>query len=97
MAEQVEDLPVSAEDAAPHGGSFLFQPVSARPFVTPEKFSAEQRQFFRTGDEFMGSEVVPLIDRLEQKDNALLRRLLSGKDPFAERAQAQDLLRQIGG
>ena len=28
---------------------------------------------------------------------ALLRRLLAGKDPFAERAQAQDLLRQIGG
>ncbi len=28
---------------------------------------------------------------------ALLRRLLAGKDPFAERAEAQDLLRQIGG
>ena len=28
---------------------------------------------------------------------ALLRRLLAGKDPFAERAQAQDLLSQIGG
>ena len=28
---------------------------------------------------------------------ALLRRLLAGKDPFAERAQAQDLLRQVGG
>ena len=28
---------------------------------------------------------------------ALLRRLLAAKDPFAERAQAQDLLRQIGG
>jgi predicted Zn-dependent protease len=28
---------------------------------------------------------------------ALLRQLLAGNDPFAERAQAQDLLRQIGG
>jgi len=28
---------------------------------------------------------------------ALLRQLLAGQDPFAERAQAQDLLRQVGG
>jgi predicted Zn-dependent protease len=28
---------------------------------------------------------------------ALLRRLLAGNDPFAERSQAQELLRQIGG
>jgi len=34
-----------------------------------------------------------------KKDEALvlLRQLLAAKDPFAERAQAQDLLRQIGG
>jgi thioredoxin-like negative regulator of GroEL len=28
---------------------------------------------------------------------ALLRRLLAGHDAFAQRAQAQDLLRQLGG
>ena len=51
MAEQVNEL-VAAPELPDRGGSFLFQPVGARPFVTPEGFSPEQRQFFRTGAEF---------------------------------------------
>src|SRR5256885_3400412 len=73
MAEQVL---VSSEELAPRGGSFLLEPVGSRPFMTPEKFSDEQRQFFRTGDEFVRSEIVPRVERLEGKDNALLRELL---------------------
>src|SRR4051812_38876228 len=51
MAEQVEDL-VPGEAPA-RGGSFLFEPVGARSFMTPEKLSGEQRQFFHTGHEFL--------------------------------------------
>ncbi|MGZ6143462.1 MAG: acyl-CoA dehydrogenase family protein [Myxococcales bacterium] len=75
MAEQVQDLAPSAE-APSRGGSFLFDPVGARPFMTPEKFTDEQRQFFKTGDEFLKAEVLPRADQIEQKDNALLRELL---------------------
>ena len=57
MAEQVQDLP-SAE-APSRGGSFLFSPVGARPFMTPEKFSDEQRRFWKSGDEFMRTAVMP--------------------------------------
>ena len=74
MAEQVQDVP-SAEVAS-RGGSFLFQPVGARAFMTPEKLNAEQRQFFKSGDEFLRTEVLPRAEALEQKDNALLRELL---------------------
>src|SRR5438132_13704494 len=71
MAEQVEEVEVPSR-----GGSFLFHPVGSRAFVTPEKFTAEQREFFRTGDGFMRGEVHPRVDKLEQKDNALLRELI---------------------
>jgi len=81
MAEQVPDLvqaPLSPDDSfAARGGAFLFLPVGSRPFVTPEKFSDEQRQFFRTGDEFARNEVLPRADAIEKKDNALLRELIA--------------------
>ena len=75
MAEQAHDLPRVAEE--PQGGDFLFLPVAAAPFVTPERFTDEQRQFFATGVDFVKSEVIPATDRLERKDNALLRKLLA--------------------
>src|SRR5437763_14638215 len=75
MAEQVQDLPQSPEDS--RGGDFLFSPVGAAPFMTPERFTDEQRQFFATGAEFVTEEVLPATDRLERKDNALLRQLLA--------------------
>src|SRR5947209_12990500 len=75
MAEQVQDLPQRAEE--PRGGDFLFAPVGSAPFMTPERFSEEQRQFFATGLDFVKSEVLPATDRLERKDNALLRQLLA--------------------
>src|SRR6266850_957680 len=74
MAESVQDVSPTADE--PRGGSFLFQPVGARAFVTPEKFSDEQRQFFATGADFVNREVLPAAGRIEQKDNALLRQLL---------------------
>ena len=75
MAEQVQDLPQRAEE--PCGGDFLFAPVGSAPFMTPERFSEEQRQFFATGLDFVNREVLPVADRIEQKDNALLRQLLA--------------------
>ncbi|MFL5311192.1 MAG: acyl-CoA dehydrogenase family protein [Myxococcales bacterium] len=74
MAEQVQDLPPRAEE--PRGGDFLFTPVGSSPFMTPERFSEEQRQFYATGADFVDREVLPVADRIEQKDNPLLRELL---------------------
>ena len=76
MAEQAPDL-VPANEVPDRGGSFLFQPVGARPFITPEKFSAEQRQFYRTGAEFARTEVVEKRDRFADHDYAFLRELIA--------------------
>jgi alkylation response protein AidB-like acyl-CoA dehydrogenase len=75
MAELVQDLaPAELPD---RGGSFLFQPVGASRFVTPEQFSAEQRQFFRTGTEFARAEVVEKRERLADHDYQVLRDLIA--------------------
>ena len=42
MAEHAADFP-QATEVPDRGGSFLFEPVGARAFVAPEKFSDEQR------------------------------------------------------
>src|SRR5467141_1647949 len=74
MAESVQDVSPTADE--PRGGDFLFAPVGSAPFMTPERFSEEQRQFFATGSDFVNREVLPAAGRIEQKDNALLRQLL---------------------
>ena len=47
-----------------------------RRSITPERLSDEHRLIARTSREFADKEVIPAIDRLEQKDWALARRLL---------------------
>src|SRR6267143_2335593 len=76
MAEQAHDLAPAAE-VPDRGGSFLFQPVGARAFVTPEMFSDEQRQFFRTGSDFTRNEVVAHRDRFTDHDYEALRGLIA--------------------
>src|SRR3954454_13623971 len=75
MAEQIPEFVQEIENP-PRGGDFLFSAVGSRAFMTPERFSEEQRQFFATGSGFLQSDVFPAIARLEAKDNALLRQLL---------------------
>ncbi len=75
MAENAPDL-LPAAEVPDRGGSFLFQPVGSKPFVTPEKFSDEQRQFFRTGAEFSASEIVSRRERFADHDHAMLRELI---------------------
>ncbi|MFY1830231.1 acyl-CoA dehydrogenase family protein [Myxococcus fulvus] len=58
------------------GGAFLFQEVGATRVLTPETFTEEQRLFFRTALQFSREQVVPQSERIEHKDNALLRELL---------------------
>src|SRR5438128_7176280 len=95
MAEQVQDLTPSAEEPQGRGGDFLFRPVGAQAFMTPERFTEEQRQFFATGADFVKSEVFPAADRLERKDNEGLRRLLAKAGELG--LLAVDVPEQSGG
>jgi alkylation response protein AidB-like acyl-CoA dehydrogenase len=58
------------------GGSWLIDETAPETAFTPEKLSDEHRLIEQTAGEFMTNEVLPAIDRLEQKDWALARQLV---------------------
>ena len=62
--------------AAVQGGSWLIDDVDAESVFTREKLTDEHRLIAQTADEFITNEVLPAIDRLEQKDWALARELV---------------------
>ncbi len=61
---------------APQGASFLFTQLGAAPVFSPEQFTEDQRAFYQTADRFTKTEVMTVAERIEKKDNALLRGLL---------------------
>ncbi|HEY6107065.1 MAG TPA: acyl-CoA dehydrogenase family protein, partial [Anaeromyxobacteraceae bacterium] len=65
------------ETAAPQpGGGFLLAPVGSERILTPEDFSDEQREFYRTARKFAVERVAANAKRIEDKDFALDRQLL---------------------
>ena len=58
------------------GAAWLLEPGEASSVLTPETLSDEHRLIARTAREFAQKEVIPAIDRLEQKDWALARKLI---------------------
>ena len=51
----------------PKGLEFLLRTPASAPFV-PEDFSTEQKQIAETTEEFMKNEVIPNVERIENKD-----------------------------
>jgi alkylation response protein AidB-like acyl-CoA dehydrogenase len=58
------------------GAGWLVDETDASCVLTPERLSEEHRLIAQTAREFAEKEVVPAIERLEQKDWAVARRLL---------------------
>ena len=58
------------------GADWLLGETAADTVFTIEQLSDEHRLIARTADDFMRHEVAPVLDRLEQKDWALARRLV---------------------
>ncbi len=57
------------------GGAWLIEATS-EPIFTPERLSDEHKLIRQTAEEFVASEVMPVLDRLEQKDWTLARALV---------------------
>ena len=66
--------PVTASQLPP-GGGFLLAEVGAAPIDTPDLFTSDQREFFRTARKFGMERVVPAADAIEAKDFPTVRRL----------------------
>jgi len=60
----------------PVGGAFLFNDVGSVRITTPELFTEEQRLYLKTALQFSTEQVLPQANKIEAKDNALLRDLL---------------------
>src|SRR5580765_2497730 len=58
------------------GGEWLLQPSDPASVFTPEQLSDEHRLIAQTVADFVDHEVLPVLDRLEQKDWALARDLV---------------------
>ncbi len=58
------------------GGAFLFKDVGSVRIVTPEVFTEEQRLYLKTALQFSEEQVLPRAERIEAKDDALLKELL---------------------
>jgi alkylation response protein AidB-like acyl-CoA dehydrogenase len=58
------------------GGSWLIEETPADSVFTPESLSNEHRLIAQTADEFVSNEVMPGLERLEQKDWAFARQLV---------------------
>src|SRR5450759_849582 len=65
-----------ATETAVRGGSWLIEDAPEDGVFTRERLNDEQRMIGRTAEEFIDHEVLPAIDRLEQKDWALARTLV---------------------
>jgi len=50
------------------GGEFLLADTAYMGIFSPEEFTTEQKQIAETTEEFMKKEIVPNIDRIEDKD-----------------------------
>src|SRR5713226_8211951 len=58
------------------GGEWLLQPSTADGVFTPEGLTEEHRLIARTAQEFVDNEILPKLDRLEEKDWTLARELV---------------------
>ena len=68
---------LNAELRTVKGGSWLVEETPPDGVFTRERLSDEQRMIGQTAEEFVDKEVLPALDRLEQKDWALARTLVT--------------------
>src|SRR5437764_3852753 len=69
---------MTTTSAAPalRGGEWLLQPTDPATVFTPEQLSEEHRMIAQTVTDFVDNEVLPVLDRLEQKEWGLARELV---------------------
>src|SRR5882762_3729735 len=69
-------MPTTTATTILRGGEFLLQPAEPDGVFTPEKLTEEHLLIGRTAEEFVENEILPKLDRLEEKDWTLARELV---------------------
>ncbi|WP_400192399.1 acyl-CoA dehydrogenase family protein [Hymenobacter sp. B81] len=60
----------------PKGGEFIIKETDAQDVFTPAEFSEEQRMMHETALDFVAKEVHPLLERLDNHEEGLMRGLM---------------------
>lgn len=58
------------------GGDFLVKEVNGAEVFIPEEFNEEQKMITQTCDDFLESEVFPMLDRIDKQELGLMPKLL---------------------
>ena len=66
-------MPTTTATSILRGGEWLLEPTDSDTVFTPERLTDEHRLIAQTAEEFVDKEVLPQLDRLEQKDWAVAR------------------------
>ena len=64
------------QHAALKGGEFIIKPTDAQDVFTPADFTEEQNMMYQTCLDFVETEVTPLLDRLDNHEEGLMRGLM---------------------
>src|SRR5262245_772820 len=69
-------MTITSAPPALRGGEWLLQPSDPASVFTPEQLSEEHRLIAQTVSDFVSNDVLPVLDKLEQKDWGLARELV---------------------
>ena len=61
-------MPTTSAPALLRGGEWLLQPSDADAAFTPERTTEEHRLIAQTAKQFVENKILPILDRLEQKN-----------------------------
>ncbi|UOQ97582.1 acyl-CoA dehydrogenase family protein [Hymenobacter sp. 5317J-9] len=64
------------QNASLKGGEFIIKPTDAQSVFTPADFTEEQNMMYQTCLDFVQTEVQPLLDRLDNHEEGLMRGLM---------------------
>ena len=73
---KTESSPESSPDSLSDGGAFLFESLSHGQILTPSQLTAEQKALRDVARQLEETEILPVLDRLEEKEPGLMRGLL---------------------
>jgi alkylation response protein AidB-like acyl-CoA dehydrogenase len=77
MVAQPKPIALTASSVSlPPGAGFLLEPACSREIFTSERFSEEQRAFYKTAVDFVEKEVIPHHADIEHKKEGLMPELL---------------------
>ena len=86
---------MTTETSAARGGSFLTEAATPDEIFTPEDFNDEALLLAQTTRDFIENEVVPVIDRLEKKEDGLMLSLLKKAGEIGTLARRSSAFRSI--